>query len=130
MSARERLLSGAAWEDFCEQLKVAGRIVERFGNDLDDRDRAEWYRFLARLTRNGLERFLENCEPERPRLRDVPWRQSINFQSPDQDHYLAEFVDGSHDYLIRGNRGGLPYFVPRNRRTPATGTGPAKASAA
>lgn len=111
MSARARLLSGAAWEDFCEQLKVAGRIVERFGEEIDEQDRAEWYRFMARLTRNGLERFLENCEPDRPRLRDVPWRQSINFQSPDQDHFLAEFVDGSHDYVIRGNRGGLPYFV-------------------
>lgn len=111
MSARERLLSGAAWDDFCEQLKHAGRIVERFDDGIDELDRAEWYRFLARLTRNGLERFLENCEPERPRLRDVPWRQSINFQSPDQDHLLAEFVDGSHDYVIRGNRGGLPYFV-------------------
>lgn len=111
MEARERLLSGAAWDEFCDQLKLAGRIVGRFGDEVDELDRAEWYRFLARLTRNGLERFLENCEPERPRLRDVPWRQSINFQSPDQDHLLAEFVDGSHDYVITGNRGGLPYFV-------------------
>ncbi|HEY1492223.1 MAG TPA: DUF1214 domain-containing protein, partial [Steroidobacteraceae bacterium] len=64
-----------------------------------------------RLTRNGLERFVENCEPQRPRLRDAPWHQSINFQSPDQDHLLAEFVDGSHAYVIRGNRGSAPYFV-------------------
>jgi hypothetical protein len=111
MDAKQRLLSGAAWEDFCDQLKQAGRIVSRFGDDINELDRAEWYRFMARLTRNGLERFLENCEPDRPRLRDVPWRQSINFQSPDQDHLLTEFVDGSHDYIISGNRGTLPYFV-------------------
>lgn len=118
MSGRDRLLSGAAWDDFCEQLKAAGRIVERFGDEASELDRAEWYRFLARLTRNGLERFAENCEPERPRLRETPWRQSINFQSPDQDHLLAEFVDGSNDYTIRGNRGGLPYFVIASWRAP------------
>ena len=118
-AADDRLLGGQAWDDFCDQLKSAGRIVERFGDaEIDKLDRAEWYRFLARLTRNGLERFAENCEPERPRLRDTPWRQSINFQSPDQDHLLAEFVDGSHDYVIRGNRGGLPYFVIAAWRAP------------
>ena len=111
MAGRDRVLSGAAWDDFCDQLKSAGRIIDRFGEGITELDRVEWYRFLARLTRNGLERFLENCEPERPRLRDVPWRQSINFQSPDQDHLLAEFVDGCHDYVITGNRGTLPYFV-------------------
>ena len=36
-----------------------------------------------RLTRNGFERFVENSEPERPRLRDAPWRGSINVQCPD-----------------------------------------------
>ena len=63
----QRLLSGRAWEDYCEVLKVAGRAIERFGDEPTALDRAEWYRFLTRLTRNGLERFVENCEPERPR---------------------------------------------------------------
>ncbi len=117
-AASQRLLSGEAWDDFCDQLKAAGHIIDQFGEETDALDRAEWYRFLARLTRNGLERFAENCEPDRPRLRDTPWRQSINFQSPDQDHLLAEFVDGSHDYVIRGNRGGLPYFVIASWRAP------------
>ncbi len=109
--AARRLTSGEAWEDFCEQLKVAGRIVDAFGDEPSDHDRAEWYRFLTRMARNGFERFVENCEPERPRLRDAPWRQSINVQSPDQDHFLCEFEDGSHAYRIRGERGTLPYFV-------------------
>ena len=109
--ARDRLVSGEAWDDFCETLKVAGRVIEGFGDEPSDLERAEWYRFLSRLTRNGFERMVENCEPERPRLRDAPWRQSINVQSPDQDHLMCEFVDGSHEYRIRGNRGTLPYFV-------------------
>jgi hypothetical protein len=109
--AAERLLAGRAWDDFCEQVRLAGHMVDRFGDTADELDRAEWYRFVTRLMRNGFERFVENCEPERPRLRDAPWRQGINFQSPDQDHLLAEFADGSHDYRISGNRGTIPYFV-------------------
>lgn len=107
----ERLLSGRAWDDYCELIRGAGRFVDRFGDEVDDLDRAEWYRFVTRLMRNGFERFVENCEPERPRLRDTPWRQGINFQSPDQDHLLTEFVDGRHAYRITGNRGTIPYFV-------------------
>jgi len=107
----ERLISGRAWDDFCETIRRAGHLVEQWGDTPNELDRAEWYRFCSRLLRNGLERFMENCEPERPRLRDAAWRQSINFQSPDQDHLLAEFIDGSGEYRITGNRGGAPYFV-------------------
>ncbi|HBM83890.1 MAG TPA: hypothetical protein DD459_09495 [Halieaceae bacterium] len=110
-AAAERLKSGAAWDDFCETVRSAGHIVDEFEGKITELDRSEWYRFLTRLLRNGFERYMENCEPDRPRLRDAPWRQSINFQSPDQDHLLAEFVDGSYDYRIHGNRGTLPYFV-------------------
>ncbi|PLW82284.1 hypothetical protein CWI75_10940 [Kineobactrum sediminis] len=109
--ARERLVSGEAWDDFCETVRGAGHMIEEFGDDVNELDRSEWYRFLTRLLRNGFERFMENCEAERPRLRDAPWRQGINFQSPDQDHLLAEFPDGRHSYRISGNRGTLPYFV-------------------
>jgi hypothetical protein len=110
-AASERLLSGRAWDDFCETMRVAGHMVERFGAEPTDLDRAEWYRFMTRLARNGFERFVENCEPDRPRLRDAPWRQGINFQSPDQDHLLCEFIDGLREYRITGNRGTIPYFV-------------------
>ena len=109
--ATERLLRGEAWEDFCESLKRAGRVVEEFGDLPSEQDRAEWYRYMTRMVRNGFERFVENCEPERPRLRDAPWRQSINVQCPDQDHLMCEFPNGDHDYRITGTRGTLPYFV-------------------
>src|SRR5438874_537948 len=82
--AAERLLTGRAWDDFCETVRQAGHMVDRFGTEANDLDRAEWHRFVTRLMRMAFERFMENCEPERPRLRDAPWRQGINFQSPDQ----------------------------------------------
>ena len=110
-AASKRLLNGDAWDDFCETLKRAGHMLDEFPEDTSELDRAEWYRYLTRLARNGFERFVENCEPERPRLRDAPWRQSINVQNPDQDHLLCEFVNGEHEYRIVGDRGTLPYFV-------------------
>lgn len=108
--ARERLLSGRAWEDFCDTLKAAGRIIDQFGDSPSDLDRAEWYRFLSRLTRSGMERLIENAEPTRPRLRDMVWRQSINLQTVDQDHLMCQF-DEARDYRVTGTRGTIPYFV-------------------
>jgi hypothetical protein len=109
--AADRALSGRAWDDFCENLRRAGHMVDRFGDEAGPLDKAEWYRFMTRLARNAFERYMENAEPDRPRLRDAPWRQGINFQSPDQDHLLAEFIDGSREYRITGNRGTIPYFI-------------------
>ena len=97
--ARERLLSGRAWDDFCDTLKLAGRHIETFDGQLSDLDRAEWYRFLTRLTRSSMERLIENAEPTRPRLRDMVWRQSINVQTVDQDHLMCQF-DEARDYVI------------------------------
>jgi hypothetical protein len=110
-AAKERLLSGRAWDDFCDTLRTAGHMIDRWGKEPSELERAEWYRFMTRVCRNGFERFVENCEPDRPRLRDATWRQSINFQNPDQDHLLTEFVDGRHEYRITGQRGTVPYFV-------------------
>ena len=110
LSARDRLVSGRAWDDFCDTLKVAGKMIDAFGDTPSDLDRAEWYRFVTRLTRSSLERLVENGEPTRPRLRDMVWRQSINVQSVDQDHLMCQF-DEVRDYKIIGTRGTIPYFV-------------------
>ena len=109
--AANRLLSGQAWEDYCDTLRETGRIVNAFGDSLSELDRVEWYRFLSRYVRMGFEHYVECSEPTRPRFHDMTWRQSINFTSPLQDHLFADFVDGSATYAIEGNRGTLPYFV-------------------
>lgn len=116
--AAERLLSGRAWEDFCDTLKAAGKMIDEFGSQPSDLDRAEWYRFLTRVTRSSFERLIENAEPTRPRLRDMVWRQSINFQTVDQDHLMCQF-DEARDYRIVGTRGTIPYFVLAALTAPA-----------
>ena len=108
--ARQRLISGQAWDDFCDVLKAAGRHIEQVNGPLSDLDRAEWYRFMTRVARSSMERLIENAEPTRPRLRDMVWRQSINVQTVDQDHLMCQF-DEARDYRITGTRGTIPYFV-------------------
>jgi hypothetical protein len=109
--AAERVLSGRAWDDFCETLKRTGHMIEQFGDDVTELDRTEWYRFLSRYVRMGFEHYVECSEPTRPRFHEMTWRQTINFTSPLQDHFFADFPDGSAKYAITGNRGTMPYFV-------------------
>jgi hypothetical protein len=110
-TSAKRLLSGHAWDDYCDVLRLAGHYIDQWGgDDITDQDRAEWYRFITRTARNGLERFIENSEPRRPRLIISTWRTSINVTNPDQDHLLAELYP-EHDYIITGNRGTAPYFT-------------------
>lgn len=108
-AAAARLRSGEAWQDFCQVIAQAGTMIDRFP-DASDLERAEWFRFLTRLMRNGAERFVENCEPFRPRAQITGWRTSINVQMPDQDHYLTEF-DEPVDMRLFGNMNTTPYFV-------------------
>jgi hypothetical protein len=109
--AAQRLLNGKAWDDFCENLRRTGHMIDQFGEGIDDLDRAEWYRCLTRYVRGGLERYVEGNEPGRLRFRDLAWRHTINFTSPLQDHLFIEFPDGSADYRVTGNRGSVEYFV-------------------
>ncbi len=109
--ATKRLLEGRAWDDFCETLRLTGHEIARWGDLPDDLDRTEWYRYLSRQIRNGLERFVENSEPDHPRLRDVPFRSSVNATSPDQDHLLSEWHEPGYEYRIWGTRGTVQYFV-------------------
>lgn len=110
-AAADRLLSGRSWEDFCDILREVGAAVEEMGDGVSDTDRAEWYRCVTRLLRVACERYLENSEPFRPRLRVTPWRTSVNVQSPDQDHLLCELTDTTRSYRITGHRGTVPYFI-------------------
>jgi hypothetical protein len=116
-TSTQRLASGRAWDDFCENLRLTGKMIDSFGDSITALDRAEWYRCLTRYARGGLERYLEAGEPMRPQFRDLAWRHTINFTSPMQDHLFVEFRDGATAYRIDGNRGTVPYFVMASWRS-------------
>jgi hypothetical protein len=104
-SLREKVLSGAAWAEFCDALKDVGALVHDARAPDDPLDRAEGYRFLMRLVRYGFESFLEYSDPLHPQLhRGSHETIKIIHENPD-NLYLGARVDGRYTYRVFGTLG-------------------------
>lgn len=66
-SAR-RLMTGAAWDDFCEHLRRAGRHILDSGFAMEPIDYADAFQYLAGLVGTGVEQELIFASPELPRF--------------------------------------------------------------
>jgi hypothetical protein len=99
------VVSGNAWDEFCDSLKAAGAAIGMAGTAKDPRSQAEGYRYLTRLLRGGLEAFLEFGDPAFPELRrTVHETVKIGADNPDNAYYNAA-VSGEYSYRIWGRRG-------------------------
>lgn len=96
-----------AWATFAATLADAGDALAWEGLELDELDRAEGLRYLARLTANGVEAQFGNDSPHHPAFRLLP--HGFGMDNPD-NHYLSAPVDPSCDYRITGTRGRLSYL--------------------
>jgi hypothetical protein len=100
-----RLLTGEAWDDFCESLKRAGRVVLEANPGASPLDRAEGFRYLAGLVNAGIRFAIDHADPVVPRF----------FRSPDSrtpwggenadNQYLLAGVRGDGAYRMTGTRG-------------------------
>jgi hypothetical protein len=91
---------GRAWEEFCDALRSAGRVVLDAAPD-DALDRAEGLRYLSRLATHALRSFLEESDPAHPRLSaSTP---KIGGDNPDYV-YTNCVVSGRFEYRLRGER--------------------------
>ncbi len=105
--AEARVVSGRSWDEFCDGLKAAGAAVSGFGTPTDPLTQAEGYRYLSRLTRAGLEAFLEYGEPRTTELRRMVHETvKLGADNPD-NHYYNASVSGQFDYRIQGSRGSV-----------------------
>ncbi|MGE4606450.1 MAG: DUF1214 domain-containing protein [Myxococcota bacterium] len=106
----QRMASGASWDEFCDALKRAGRVVLRDGSPDDPFDQAEGYRYLSRLTRVALESYIEFAEPQAPVLRR-PAHETVKIGADNPDNYYqSAAISGEYEYRITGSRNTIHYL--------------------
>ena len=122
-AAFEAIASGRALEEFCDTLKAAGGSILYGNPPQDPRSQAEAYRYLARLTRAGLEAFTEFSDPEFPVLkRMVHETVKLGADNPD-NYYQNAQISGDYEYRIKGMRNDVFYlgFFTQNGSYGSTG---------
>ncbi|SMB21947.1 conserved protein of unknown function [Sterolibacterium denitrificans] len=108
--AGQRIVSGQAWNEFCDALKAAGGVLLFPGAPRDAFNQAEGYRYLTRLVRAGLEAFIESADPRAPVLMRL-CNETVKLGSDNPDNYYQNAViSGEYDYRIHGTRGTVHYL--------------------
>lgn len=109
--AEQRVATGQSWDEFCDTLKAAGAALKFPGTPQDVFSQAEGYRYLARLTRAGLEGFLEDSDPRAPILKRVV-HETVKMGADNPDNYYQNAtISGAYEYRILGNRGTVNYLA-------------------
>ena len=108
--AERKVLDGTVWEEFCDLLKEAGKVVQSENAPDDAFNKAEGYRYLTRMLRAGLESFLEHGDPAFPELRS-PCHTTIKMGADNPDNYYqSTSIKPECDYRITGTRGTVDYL--------------------
>jgi len=108
--ARLRLMSGEAWDEFCDTIKAAGKTILDERAPGDPLNRAEGFRYLSRITRAALKAFVEYADPLAPVLfRPVHETAKMGADNPDFFYQWAS-ISGRHEYRITGRRGTVHYL--------------------
>jgi hypothetical protein len=109
-SAARRIRDGSIWDEFCDTLKRAGEVVRRERSPQDLLDQAEGYRYLSRLVRLALEKFVEHDDPAAPRFYRLSHDTGkIGCDNPDS-YYQNAAISGQYEYRLWGHRGTVSYL--------------------
>lgn len=120
---KQRVVSGKSWDEFCDQLKLAGTVLKYSGTPQDVFSQAEGLRYLTRLTRAGLEAFVEYADPAFPVLRRMVHETvKMGADNPDNYYFNAQ-ISGEYEYRITGKRNTVHYigFFTQNGSYGTTG---------
>jgi hypothetical protein len=106
----QRVLEGGSWNEFCDALREAGKVILRPETPATELDRAEGWRYLSRLTRIALESQVEYSDPDFPVFYAICHPTAkMGADNPD-NNYRTAHISGDRDYRISGVRGGAPYL--------------------
>lgn len=110
----DRAAARAAWAEFVDLLADADAVLDWPDVELDDLDRAEGLRYLARLLAVGVDAQLGTRSPRHPSFQLLS--NGFGMDNPD-NRYLGAPVNASYDYVIRGRVGTLSYlsFAAQNQ---------------
>ena len=109
-AAAERVVSGKAWDEFCDTLKAAGAALTFPGAPRDPFNQAEGLRYLSRLARGGLMAFVEHADPRAPVLHRVA-HETVKLGSDNPDNYYqTAAIRGDYEYRITGRRNTVRYL--------------------
>jgi hypothetical protein len=105
-----RVVTGKAWAEFCDHLKAAGSALLLPGAPRDPFQQAEGMRYLSRLTRAGLEAYLEYQDPIHPRLRSMV-HETVKMGADNPDNYYQNAqISGRYTYKIVGKRNTIDHI--------------------
>lgn len=108
--AEAKILDGTAWDEFCDALKEAGKVVHSEKAPQDAFNKAEGYRYLTRLLRGGLESYLEFSDPLFPQLR-CGAHETIKLGADNPDNrYESSPIRSQFSYRITGKRNTVSYL--------------------
>ena len=97
-----------AWEEFCDELKNLGSIIEN--NAPDTLSRNEGYRYLLRLLRLASEMHFEHSFPNHASFYSLSNETAkIGGDNPD-NVYLNSNLNSSQSYEVTGNKGQANYL--------------------
>jgi hypothetical protein len=100
----QRVVTGKSWSEFCDHLKAAGNVLLSPGAPGDPFQQAEGIRYLSRLTRAGLEAYLEYQDPLYPELRRMV-HETVKMGADNPDNYYQNAqISGKYSYQIVGKR--------------------------
>ncbi len=100
----------AAWHRLCDALRAATDVITGPIGAVNERERAEGVRHLARLFSIGHEMLVEKGDVTRPAFTRWmrPWRKV--FGDNPRTVYDAAMIRGTRTYVIRGHRGDSAYL--------------------
>mmetsp|Transcript_21866 Transcript_21866/g.38674 ORF Transcript_21866/g.38674 Transcript_21866/m.38674 type:complete len:445 (-) Transcript_21866:1228-2562(-) len=109
-----RIVSGQAWDEWCDALKAAGAVMYAPGAPSDPFNQAEGLRYLTRLARVSLEAFMECNDTDAPQLvalangsRVAPVK--LGSDNPD-NVYESAAISGRKVYKLTVDPGSVHYL--------------------